>query len=160
MSAHKSDGVSADEQGLEEFAARLETADPEAVKAMIAALHPADLAEMLNTVGRPESRRKVFALLDTPAAFGRAWNLGGAGVTTQRELAQMAYGGRPRYMVAGKMMLRLLGLFDPFLREFVEMHYLMTDPLIVDDAALQQLLGAVPKTPYSEGVRQSLAAAG
>jgi hypothetical protein len=55
-------------------------------------------------------------------------------------------------------MLRLLGLFDPFLREFVEMHYLMTDPLIVDDAALQQVLGAVTKTPYSEGVRQSLAA--
>jgi hypothetical protein len=63
-------------------------------------------------------------------------------------------------MVAGKMMLRLLGLFDPFLREFVEMHYLMTDPLIVDDSALQQLLGAVTKTPYSEGVRQSLAAVG
>jgi hypothetical protein len=50
------------------------------------------------------------------------------------------------------------GLFDPFLHEFVEMHYLMTDPLIVDDAALQQLLGGMSKTPYPEGVRQSLAA--
>lgn len=72
----------------------------------------------------------------------------------------MAYGGRPRCMVAGKMMLRLLGLFDPFLRELVEMHYLMTDPLIVDDSALQQLLGAITKTPYREGVQQSLAAVG
>ena len=35
---------------------------------MIAALHPADVAELLNMVGRPESRRKVFALLDTPTA--------------------------------------------------------------------------------------------
>jgi nucleoside-diphosphate-sugar epimerase len=108
----------------------------------------------------PDVGPVVAKLLDTPAAFGRGWNLGGAGVTTQLELAQMAYGGRPRCMVAGKMMLRLLGLFDPFLREFVEMHYLMTDPLIVDDSALQQLLGAVTKTPYSEGVRQSLAAVG
>jgi len=57
-------------------------------------------------------------------------------------------------------MLRLLGLFDPVLRELVEMNYLVTDPLIVDDSALQQLLGSVAKTPYSEGVRQSLAAAG
>jgi nucleoside-diphosphate-sugar epimerase len=108
----------------------------------------------------PDVGPVVAKLLDTPAAFGRAWNLGGAGVTTQLELAQMAYGERPRCMVAGKMMLRLLGLFDPFLRELVEMHYLMTDPLIADDSALQQLLGAVTKTPYSEGVRQSLAAVG
>jgi hypothetical protein len=48
----------------------------------------------------------------------------------------------------------------PFLREFVEMHYLMTDPLIVDDSALQQLLGGITKTAYSEGVRRSLAAVG
>jgi nucleoside-diphosphate-sugar epimerase len=108
----------------------------------------------------PDVGPVVAKLLDTPAAFGRVWNLGGAGVTTQRELAQMAYGGRPRCLVAGKMMLRLLGLFDPLLRELVEMHYLMTDPLIVDDAALQQLLGAITKTPYREGVRQSLAAVG
>jgi hypothetical protein len=56
------------------------------------------------------------------------------------------------------MMLRLLGLCDPFLREFVEMHHLLTEPLIVDDSALQQVLGVVTKTPYEEGVRQSLAA--
>jgi hypothetical protein len=63
-------------------------------------------------------------------------------------------------VAAGKTMLRIMGLFDPFLREFVEMHYLLTDPLIVDDSALQQLLGPIIKTPYAEGVRQSLAAAG
>src|SRR5262245_43954785 len=108
----------------------------------------------------PDVGPVVAKLLDTPAAFGRAWNLGGAGATTQLELARMAFGGTPRYMAAGKMMLRLLGLFDPVLREFVEMHYLLTDPLIVDDSALQQLLGGVAKTPYSEGVRRSLAEAG
>lgn len=41
-------------------------------------------------------------MLDTPAAFGRAWNLGGAGVTTQLELMRMAFGGPPRYLAAGK----------------------------------------------------------
>ena len=108
----------------------------------------------------PDVGAVVVKLLDTPAACGRAWNLAGAGVTTQLELARLAYGGRSRYVVAGKMTLRFLGLFDPFLREFVEMHYLLTDPLIVDDSALQNLLGTIIKTPYREGVRQSLAAAG
>lgn len=107
----------------------------------------------------PDVGPVVTKLLDTLAAFGRAWNLGGAGITTQLELAVLAFGGHPRYMAAGKMMLRFLGLFDPFLREFVEMHYLLTDPLIVDDSALKQLLGEVHKTPYVEGIRQSLAAA-
>jgi len=108
----------------------------------------------------PDVGPVVAKLLDTPAAFGRAWNLGGSGVTTQLELMRMAFGGSPRYLAAGKTMLRLMGLFDPFLKEFVEMHYLMTEPLIVDDSALQQLLGGITKTPYSEGVRQSLAAVG
>ena len=40
------------------------------------------------------------------------------------------------------------------------MHYLLTDPLIVDASALQRLLGVIIKTPYKEGVWQSLAAAG
>ena len=38
------------------------------------------------------------------------------------------------------------------------MHYLMTDPLIVDDSALQELIGPIYKTPYAEGVRRALTA--
>ena len=61
--------------------------------------------------------------------------------------------------VAEKMMLRLIGLFNPFMREMVEMHYLMTDPLIMDDSALQRLIGPIRKTSYVEGIRQTLIAA-
>jgi nucleoside-diphosphate-sugar epimerase len=119
----------------------------------------------LYVFGLPQTERidvgpVVVKMLDTPVAFGRVWNLGRAGATTQLELMRMAFGGPPRYMAAGKMMLRAMGLFDPFLKEFVEMHYLMTDPLIVDDSALAQILGGIKKTPYNEGVRQSLAAVG
>lgn len=106
----------------------------------------------------PDVGPVVAKLLRTPEAFGHAWNLGGAGVTTQRELAEMAFGGKPKMMAAGKFMLRVIGLFDPFMKELVEMNYLMTDPLIVDDFALQSLLGGIEKTSYEEGVRQSLAA--
>jgi nucleoside-diphosphate-sugar epimerase len=107
----------------------------------------------------PDVGPVVVKLLDSPEAFGKAWNLGGAGVTTQLELAQLAFAGAPRYMEAGKFMLRILGLFNPLLRESVEMHYLLTEPLIVDDSALQQLLGDIHKTPYKEGVKLSVAAA-
>jgi hypothetical protein len=40
----------------------------------------------------------------------------------------------------------------------VEMHYLTTEPVILDDSALPKLIGPIAKTPYPEGIRQTLAA--
>ena len=109
----------------------------------------------------PDVGPVVAKLLDTPAAFGRIWHLAGAGVTSQRALVEeMArQTGKPvKRRVAGKTMLRVMGWFNPFMRELVEMHYLQTDPVIMDDSALQALIGPVRKTPYADGVRQTLAA--
>lgn len=92
-----------------------------------------------------------------PEARGRWWNLAGAGATTQREMAKMAFaatGKKMKVRVAGKTMLRVIGLFNPFMRELVEMHYLQTTPVLLDDTALTKLLGTVKKTPYAEGVKQ------
>lgn len=102
----------------------------------------------------------VTALAREERAYGRWWNLAGAGITTQREMAERIYravGREPKLLVANKLMLRALGLFDPFMRELVEMHYLLTTPVIMDDAALHELLGDVRKTSYEEGIRQTLA---
>lgn len=109
----------------------------------------------------PDVGPVVAKLVDTPAAFGRVWHLAGAGITSQRAMLQeMARQvGRPLYpRVMGRGLLRLAGLFDPFMRELVEMHYLLTDPVLMDDSALQRLIGPLRKTPYEEGLRQVLAA--
>jgi nucleoside-diphosphate-sugar epimerase len=104
----------------------------------------------------------VAELIQTPGAWGRAWNLAGAGAVTQRELANRTFAlaeTKPRLRVAGKNTLRLLGLFNPTMREMVEMHYLLTNPVIMDDLALRGLLGAIRKTSYEDGVRLSFEAA-
>jgi len=109
----------------------------------------------------PDVGPVVVRLMNTPAAYGRIWNFAGAGSTTQRDLVQemeRQAGRTIKLRVAGKAMLRLIGLFKPVMREMVEMHYLLTDPVIMDDTALQQLIGPIRKTPYAEGVRQTLAA--
>jgi hypothetical protein len=49
-----------------------------------------------------------------------------------------------------------IGLFNPLMRELVEMNYLMTEPLIVDDTALANLLGPIEKTSYRDGVARSM----
>ena len=102
-------------------------------------------------------------LLDLAAcreAYGAWWNLAGPGAITQRQIAEEVFrlaGRPPRIRVAGKLTLRALGLFNPTLRELVEMHYLFTKPVLMDDAALHRLLPTVRKTSYADGLRQTLA---
>jgi len=102
----------------------------------------------------------VARLLKSYEAWGRAWNFAGSGTATQRELVEkiFAAAGRPvRTMIAGKNMLRVMGLFNPMIRELVEMHYLQTDPVLLDDSRLSQLLGGLARTSYDDGIRQTLA---
>ena len=110
----------------------------------------------------PDAGPVVAALVRNAGAWGRTWNLAGAGVTTQREMAERVFamaGGKPRLRVAGKNLLRLAGLFNTEMRELVEMHYLLTNPILLDDSALRGLLGGIHKTSYEEGLRLSLEAA-
>jgi nucleoside-diphosphate-sugar epimerase len=104
----------------------------------------------------------VLDLAAKPEAYGRWWNFAGSGVTTQREIADQVFamaGRKPKLRVVGKTGLRVLGLFKPVMRELVEMHYLQTSPVLLDDGALVRLLGTVHRTPYSEGLRITFEAA-
>ena len=111
----------------------------------------------------PDVGPVVAALISEPRAWGKTWHLAGPGTITQREAIEKVFamsGHGPRYMVAGKTMLRILGLFNSMLRELVEIHYLLTNPIIMDDSALRSLLPTLRKTPYADGFRQALEAAG
>ncbi|WP_144143220.1 NAD-dependent epimerase/dehydratase family protein [Paraburkholderia sp. BCC1884] len=110
----------------------------------------------------PDIGPVVETLTRRPDAYGRWWHLAGAGTITQREVARQAYalaGREPKLTVAGKTMLRVVGLFNPIMREMVEMNYLITEPLVLDDSALTELIGPISKTSYEEGIRHAFDAA-
>ena len=109
----------------------------------------------------PDVGPVVARLIENPAAYKRWWHLGGAGTTTTRQVVDRAFaltGHKPRVIVAGKTTLRLMGLFNPLMREMVEMNYLQTSPVVLDDSALRGLLGDIKKTTYDEGIRQCVEA--
>jgi nucleoside-diphosphate-sugar epimerase len=109
----------------------------------------------------PDVGPVVLALAAHPEAYGRWWNFAGAGTLTQREAANAIFalaGRKPKLRVAGKLALRIVGLFNPLMRELVEMHYLQTTPVLMDDSALHRLLGTVRKTSYTDGFQQTYAA--
>ena len=108
----------------------------------------------------PDVGPVIERLTKEPSAWGPSWNLGGVGVASMREMAAMAFeqtGHKPRYMVAGKTTLRIMGVFSPLMREMVEMNYLLTEPVILDDTRIHTLLGHIHKTSYADGIQQTLA---
>ena len=126
-------------------------------------------ADLLGPVDRPHEF--VFVpdvgpvlcqLAANPDALGKIWHLAGVGVTTQRDLVhemERQVGHSIKTRVIGKTLLRAAGLFSPMMRELVEMNYLLTEPLVMDDSDLQRLIGPIHKTSYAEGLRQTLLAA-
>jgi nucleoside-diphosphate-sugar epimerase len=103
----------------------------------------------------PDVAPVIADLFERPAAFGQTYHLAGAGTITTREFiaeVERAAGTRVRTLVAGKTMLQLLGIFNPLMRELVEMHYLFTEPVVLDDSLLRTVLPNMRKTPYQAGI--------
>ena len=100
----------------------------------------------------------VTKLLDQLRSGSSIFNQDRRCLPQPRLLNHGAVHQKPRLRVAGKFMLRALGLFNPFLREVVEMHYLWTTPVKLDDTRLRQLLSILHKTPYAEGIRATIEA--
>jgi len=110
----------------------------------------------------PDVGPVVARLIENPAAYGRVWHLAGAGTITTRDVINQAFkltGHKPKMLIAGPMILQLMGLFNPLMREMVEMQYLQTTPVVMDDTALRGLLGEIKKTSYQDGIRQCVEAA-
>ncbi len=109
----------------------------------------------------PDCARVAVRVLDEPRAYGTFWNYAGPGEITQREFSDKIYaacGQKPNCFVVNKTILQLFGLFNPEMRKFAEMNYLMSDAVIMNDDRLRSLLGELPKTSYNEGIRLTLEA--
>jgi nucleoside-diphosphate-sugar epimerase len=131
----------------------------------IAAGKPADLLGPVTTphewVYVPDLGPVIADLFERPEAFGTAYNIAGPGTLTELEFAKklFAAAGRPfRYREATPLLLRALGIFNPVMRELVEMSYLHETPVLLDDTKLRGVLGTIRKTPYDEGIRATVAA--
>ena len=109
----------------------------------------------------PDLAKTLLALSDKPEAYGQAWNVAGPALITTRQFAELVFGAvhqKPRIRAAGKGVLRVLGLFNPLMREVVEMHYLWTTPVKLDDTRLRKLLPNLKKTPYVKGIEATIKA--
>jgi nucleoside-diphosphate-sugar epimerase len=106
-----------------------------------------DFARVLVTLGSQEE------------ALGQVWHAPTAEPLTGRQyitLAAEAAGLPARPMAISSVMVRLLGLFNPLLREMGEMLYEFNAPYLIDGSKYQRAFGGTP-TPHEEVMRQTVA---
>jgi hypothetical protein len=94
----------------------------------------------------PDIGEGLAVLAEHPDALGEIWHLPNDPETrTTRQLVDMVYrqAGKPRgkLRTTPTLLLRILGLRNPTVRELVEMRYLFQSPFIVDSSKITARLG-------------------
>jgi nucleoside-diphosphate-sugar epimerase len=107
----------------------------------------------------PDIAAGLVTLGEHAEADGRAWHLPAAAPITGREflgLVWAAVGGKPRVAGLSGAAQRLIGLFNPTVRELGETWYQRDRAFISDDSAFRKAFGPVKVTPHAEGVAATL----
>ncbi len=107
----------------------------------------------------PDAGPVIVELASRDDCYGDTWNFAGPGDISALAFIQKIYqtaGREPKFRSAGRTMLKILGLFNPLMRELPEMLYLEETPVLLDDEKLRHKLGRVNKTSYDDGIKQTL----
>jgi nucleoside-diphosphate-sugar epimerase len=106
----------------------------------------------------PDIGRGLVILGERDEALGRAWHLPSPETVTTRQFVEMIFEevGKPaRVQAAPKILLRALGLFNPPLRETIEMLYEFEEPFVVDDSRFEREFGK-QATPLREAIQRTV----
>jgi nucleoside-diphosphate-sugar epimerase len=106
----------------------------------------------------PDIGRGLVILGEREEALGQAWHLPSPETLTTRQFVEMIFEevGKPaRVQAAPKILLRAMGLFNPALREIIEMLYEFEEPFVVDDSRFEREFGE-QATPLREAIQRTV----
>ena len=106
----------------------------------------------------PDHGKGLVILGEHEEALGRPWHLPSYETVTTREFVRMVFeevGGEPKMQRVPKPLLWALGLFNPALRETIEMLYEFEEPFVVDHSAFARAFGD-HATPLREAIGRTV----
>ncbi len=106
----------------------------------------------------PDIGRGLVVLGEHEAALGRAWHLPSPETVSTRRFLEIVFeeADHPlRVQRAPKILLRAVGIFNPPVRETIEMLYEFEEPFVVDASRYEQAFG-VHATPLREAIRSTV----
>lgn len=105
----------------------------------------------------PDAGKATALLGNTKEAYNQVWHLPTHNnpLTGQEWINAIAneMGVNPRVQLASKFVVRIMGLFMPVMREFVEMMYQYEQDYFFDSSKFENAFNFKP-TPYDQGLRQ------
>lgn len=127
------------------------------------------LNKSANFVGNTKVAREFIFTLDGAKAmvelasredtYNQNWNIPSAHPITGEEIIEILrkeVGYKKSIRTVSKTMIQFIGIFQPFMREMVEMMYLTEDPVILSGKKYEAKIGSIPQTPYKEGIKKTL----
>jgi nucleoside-diphosphate-sugar epimerase len=106
----------------------------------------------------PDIGKGLVILGEREEALGRAWHLPSPETLTTHQFVEMIFEevGKPaRVQAAPKILLRAMGLFNPGMREIIEMLYEFEEPFVVDYSRFEREFGE-QATPLREAIQHTL----
>jgi nucleoside-diphosphate-sugar epimerase len=106
----------------------------------------------------PDIGRGLVNLGESEEALGQAWHLPSPETLTTRQFVEMIFEevGKPsRIQAAPKILLRVMGLFNPGMREILEMLYEFEEPFVVDHSKFERAFGE-RATPLREAIGETV----
>ncbi|HYN51975.1 MAG TPA: NAD-dependent epimerase/dehydratase family protein [Thermoleophilaceae bacterium] len=123
-------------------------------------------ARWLGSLDQPHSlnyledmARALVTLGERDQADGQVWHLPAAEPLTGRQFLALVFeaaGHPPKIGVASRPMIRIAGLFSPFLRELNETLHQFERPLVSNASKFEAAFGPVEPTPHPEAVRRTV----
>lgn len=104
-----------------------------------------------------DGAKTLVELAENEACYGQHWNIPATSTVSGHELLAIIKeqtGNHKKPFVVTPTIIRLMGLFNPFMRELHEMMYLTEEPVVLSGEKYESMIGAVPKTPYEKGLAE------
>lgn len=127
------------------------------------------LNKVANYVGDKKIKREFLYTRDGAKAlvelalredtFNQHWNIPSSFPISGEEIHQLLqkeFGYTKSFRMVNKSMIRMMGIFHPFMKEMVEMMYLNENPILLNGVKYEQTIGPVPNTAYNVGIAETL----
>jgi nucleoside-diphosphate-sugar epimerase len=107
----------------------------------------------------PDAAHMIVEIAVRDESYGQNWHIPGPGVISGRDLvriAQQASGKRKSVFPLGRPGLSLIGLFNPVMKEVVEMLYLTEEPFVLSGEKYERAIGPISWTPHEQAIAQTI----
>lgn len=107
----------------------------------------------------PDAARMIVEIASRTESYGENWHIPGPNVISGHDLvkiAQQASGNRKPVLPLGRISLSLIGMFNPVMKEVVEMLYLTEEPFVLSGEKYEREIGPIEWTPHEQAIKETI----